>query len=59
MYNVLCTSVKVIGPLGKGETFDVADFKLLEDFERTTHAEVVHAKVCIYTVSLLLSDLVF
>ena len=40
-------SVKVIGPLGEGETFGIADFKLLEDFERMTHAEVVHAKVCI------------
>lgn len=40
--------VQVIGPLGKGETFEVADFKLLEDFERMTHADVVYAKVHIY-----------
>lgn len=39
---------KVIGPFSKGETFEVADFKLLEDFERAAHADVVHAKVCIY-----------
>ena len=42
--------VKVIGPLGEEEIFEVADFKLLEDFERTTHGDVVHAKVRIHTM---------
>ena len=43
---VLYTLLKVIGPLDEGEVFEAADFKLLEDFERMTHADAVHAKVC-------------
>ena len=39
------TLVKVVGPLNEGEVFETADFKLLEDFERMTHADAVHAKV--------------
>lgn len=37
--------MQIIGPFSKDEVFEVADFKLLENFERMTHADLVHGKV--------------